>query len=102
MTADKKFCMNSYLMFRYVYDEEKCFSERRPCRPVKLDFERMPVVDSGSLQNAIKSVIDRVCAQGKAALALSGGGRFGCFGKDGARRYKSIYFSVHCSGSVNH
>ena len=73
MTADKKFCMNSYLMFRYVYDEEKCFSERRPCRPVKLDFERMPVVDSGSLQNAIKSVIDRVCAQGKAALALSGG-----------------------------
>lgn len=27
MKADKNYCMSSYLAFRYVYDEERCFKE---------------------------------------------------------------------------
>lgn len=73
MLVDKNFCMNSYLMYRYVYDENKCFSEKQTCKPVNLDFERVPVVDSTSLHKALKAVVDKDCANGKGALALSGG-----------------------------
>ncbi len=71
--TDKKFCMSSYLMYRYVYDSSKSFSQRCAYRQVDLNFERIPVRDSGSLLRALQKIVDAVCADGNSALALSGG-----------------------------
>ena len=73
MQVDKSFCMSSYLMYRYVFNKEKSFSEGRECCQVCLDFQRMPVKDSNSLYQALKKVVDSACDDGKAVLALSGG-----------------------------
>lgn len=71
--VDKNFCMNSYLMFRYVCDENKSFSaDLRPHR-VKLPENRIPVKTGDELLSALKSKIEAATADGKAALALSGG-----------------------------
>ncbi len=71
--VDKKFCMSSYLMFRYVYDNSYCFINDYSCRQVNLDFERMPVKDSKSLGQCLEKLVDEATEGGKAALALSGG-----------------------------
>ncbi len=71
--VDREFCMSSYLMFRYVYDPKYCFKEHVPCRQVSLDFSRIPVRDCNSLFSALKMVTEQACADGDAALALSGG-----------------------------
>ncbi len=70
---DKIFCMSSYLMYRYVYDKEKSFSESFPCHQISLDFDRMPVKDSKDLFRVLKSTVDQACEEGDVALALSGG-----------------------------
>ncbi len=71
--VDKRFCMSSYLMYRYVYDMSYQFQENVSCKRVDLNFERLPVKDKGSLYDALKYYIDDACSDGKAALALSGG-----------------------------
>ncbi|QFJ55855.1 asparagine synthase-related protein [Pseudobutyrivibrio xylanivorans] len=71
--VDKQFCMSSYLMYRYVYDSEKAFSEKKSCRQVDLNFNRLPVKDKDALYKALKYYVDEACLDGKAALALSGG-----------------------------
>ena len=71
--VDKSFCMSSYLMYRYVYDKNRSFSEGVPCRQVDLDFPRVPVRDKNTLYDALKHSVDEAAADGKAALALSGG-----------------------------
>lgn len=73
MKEDKNFCMSSYLMFRYVYDIQYCFTKELPCKQISLDFLREPVKDSASLYVVLKRVIDKECKDGQAALALSGG-----------------------------
>ena len=74
MQVDKEFCMSSYLMYRYVYDCEKCFAQNVPCRQVNLNFNRTAVRDKYSLWRALKEIVDKACMDGRAALALSGGG----------------------------
>lgn len=69
---DKNFCMSSYLMYRYVYDREKSFG-KDPIRQVSLDFDRKPVRSSSDLYEALKTIVNEACRDGKAALALSGG-----------------------------
>ena len=71
--TDKKTCMSSYLIFRYVYDQNISFQDNYTCRIVDLDFERIPVYDTESLQNALSNCVHKACLDGKAALALSGG-----------------------------
>ena len=73
MKADRIFCMSSYLMYRYIYDNSFCFSSGIPCEQVSLDFKRRPVKDANSLYEAMKNTVDEACKDGKAALALSGG-----------------------------
>lgn len=73
MQVDRSFCMSAYLMYRYIYDNKKCFCEERPCKQVDLNFERISVWDSSTLYTALKRVVDDACCDGKAALALSGG-----------------------------
>lgn len=94
MQVDKEFCMSSYLMYRYIYDSRKSFAENMPCRQADLSFERTAVRDKDSLRNALKAVVDNACADGRAALALSGGGRFGHFSKISTRGYKGLYLQM--------
>lgn len=94
MQVDKEFCMSSYLMYRYVYDCEKCFAQNVPCRQVNLNFNRTAVRDKYSLWRALKEIVDKACMDGRAALALSGGGRFCCFGKACTERDKGLYLQM--------
>lgn len=73
MLTDKKFCMSSYLMYRYVYDSGKTFADNAEVRQVNLNFSRDPVADRESLYLALKKYVDSACKNNEAALALSGG-----------------------------
>ena len=69
---DNVYCMNSFLMFRRVYDETKSFAGIDLNSP-KLDFERYPIKTSVELEEKLKNVVESATRDGKAALALSGG-----------------------------
>ena len=56
--VDKQFCMSSYLMYRYVYDNALSFQEDVPCTQVDLKFDRLPVKDKTSLYGALKKYVD--------------------------------------------
>lgn len=71
--VDKEFCMSSYLMYRCVVDDEKCFSLNKLCRQISLNFDRVAVRDKESLLFAIKEIVGKAVQGGDAALALSGG-----------------------------
>ena len=73
MTADKRYCMSSYLMFRTIADHERSFSTA--IRPVFYDgrFQRTPVHSSLELEASLRRSVQRAAEGGKAALALSGG-----------------------------
>ncbi|WP_026517145.1 asparagine synthase-related protein [Butyrivibrio sp. MC2021] len=73
MITDKVFCMSSYLMYRYVYDDKYSFSDNKKCELVDISFERSPVKNSRDLYNELKVRVDEACKDGKAVLALSGG-----------------------------
>ena len=69
--SDKNLCMSSYLMYRYLYDES--FSFGLPRKIIDLNFERTPISDGDELINFLKKTVETETADGKAALALSGG-----------------------------
>ncbi len=71
--VNKQFCMSSYLMYRYVYDNSYSFQDGVSCTQVDLGFDRFPVKDKSSLYELLKKYVDEACKDGKAALALSGG-----------------------------
>lgn len=71
--VDKKYCMSSYLMFRYVVDTRKSFAMGRYCNIADISFSRLPVRSADELINVLKEIMYRVCGDGKVALALSGG-----------------------------
>ncbi len=71
--VDKDFCMNSYLMFRYVYDKNKSFDADHHPRAVDTDFPRTPIKTGDELISALKAKVEAATADGTAALALSGG-----------------------------
>lgn len=73
MCVDRKYAMSSYLMYRYVIDTTRGFSDKHPARQVSLDFAREDVRNSNELQDALRTQMAEVCRNGKAALALSGG-----------------------------
>lgn len=73
MEVDKKYCMSSFLMYRAVIDEEKCFSKQYIPSHFKVDFPRTPIANSFELENTMKKLLEEWTADGKAALALSGG-----------------------------
>lgn len=69
--VDKKFCMSSYLMYRYIYDETKDFG--LPRKNVDTSYEREPIDNGDELIDFLRSQVEVATADGKAALALSGG-----------------------------
>lgn len=74
MNVDKNYCMNSYLMFRTIADRSKCFDRNYPPKFFLADsIARTPIKDSTELDIFFRNQIEEVTADGKAALALSGG-----------------------------
>ncbi len=71
--VDKRFCMSSYLMYRYVHDSNYCFDNNQPINIVDLNFTRTPVKDSETLCSVLRRYVENACLDNNAALALSGG-----------------------------
>ena len=71
--AHKNFCMNSYLIFRYIFDRKYCFNENFPCNIASLDFDRKPIKTTDELIEAISETMNKISAGKDIALALSGG-----------------------------
>ena len=70
---DKDYCMSSYLMYRYIFDENKSFSKDKPVNIIDLDFQRRPVKTADDLLEAISDIVKKTSENGNTALALSGG-----------------------------
>lgn len=73
MEADKKYCMSSFLMFRTIADSEKCFKEGITPRLLDGFTQRKGIHDSTQLEEYLRTRVERAAADGKMALALSGG-----------------------------
>lgn len=73
MEIDKKYCMSSFLMYRAIVDENKCFSTKYIPKHFKVDFPRTPIANSIELEEKVKDLMVEWTKDGKAALALSGG-----------------------------
>lgn len=69
--VDKNFCMNSFLIYRYLYDESINFG--LPYKNVNIYYERTPIDNGDELIDFLKAQVKTATADGKAALALSGG-----------------------------
>src|SRR5574344_377211 len=73
MEVDKKYCMSSFLMYRAIVDETKCFTKEYIPSHFKVDFPRIPIANSFELESTMKDLMKEWTADGKSALALSGG-----------------------------
>ena len=67
----KSFCLSSFLMYRYVYDD--AFDFGLPRKNVDINFERTPIANGDELIDFLRAQVKAATADGKAALALSGG-----------------------------
>ena len=63
--------MSAFLMYRYLYDEPINFG--LPRKNVDISYARTPIATSDELINFLKARVEEATADGKAALALSGG-----------------------------
>ncbi len=74
MIADKKYCMESYLTVRYVYDDTKCFKEGIiPVRHKEVPLnEKKPCKTAQDIDKCIREQLDKIDLT-KAAVLLSGG-----------------------------
>ncbi|MEW7917776.1 asparagine synthase-related protein [Enterococcus avium] len=71
---DKKYCMNSYLTYRYIVDENKSFSDEIIPHYYNSSSKRIEVLDSGdTLENIKRTINDTFSSKGSTALMLSGG-----------------------------
>lgn len=73
MTVDKRYCSSSFLTFRTVCDSDKCFKDGWKINRYAPRTDKIPVHNSSDLENVIKTKMAEWTADGKAALALSGG-----------------------------
>lgn len=69
--VDKNFCMSSYLMYRYIYDDN--FDFGLPHKNIDISHERTPIDSGDELINFLRAQVEAATSDGKAALALSGG-----------------------------
>lgn len=75
MTEDRTYCASSYLMFRTVADENKCFrADVVPKLYHHPDPSALyPIHTSGELFDFLRARVAALCEGGRTALALSGG-----------------------------
>lgn len=71
--VDRKYCMSSFLMYRTIADDSKCFKKGWNPNIFHVDFDRKKIHTSMELEAAIREQIEEWTSDGKAALALSGG-----------------------------
>lgn len=71
--VDKKYCMSSFLMYRTIADDSKCFKEDWKPNLFHVNFDRKKIHNSIELEDEIREQIENWTSDGKAALALSGG-----------------------------
>lgn len=74
MSADKNYCMSSYLALRYIEDDNKEFAEglhHRKIKPVP-DSERIGVYSSDDIDRQIHRAFDALSGE-KLGICLSGG-----------------------------
>lgn len=73
LTVDIPYCASSYLMHRTICDASKCFSTNYPPRLFGGRGSCDNVFCAKDLTVSLKRQVQSACADGKAALALSGG-----------------------------
>lgn len=73
MIEDRKYCSSSYLMYRTIIDENKCFSFKLPVYKSSSPENRISVKNSMDLYESLKKQIDAIPNNKRIALALSGG-----------------------------
>lgn len=71
--VDKYYCASEFLQFRCLHDPNYVFNENMKPSIENIDFKRDPVKDSRELYLSLKKYVEEAVADGKAALALSGG-----------------------------
>lgn len=71
--VDKEFCMSSWLMYRTIVDNTKCFAENIKDFHVLPPTGRCEVQNSEELEKALRNEVNKITRRGKTALALSGG-----------------------------
>lgn len=74
MTVDKKFCMSSYLAFRYIIDENTAFKEGMPHKDHEMiPFEKKkPCETADDIDRCIREALERIDLKHTGVL-LSGG-----------------------------
>ena len=73
MIVDKNYCMSSFLMYRTIIDKSITFADALIPQPDVEIENRIPIRNSEELERALRKNIEEATADGKAALALSGG-----------------------------
>ena len=73
MIKDKDYCASSFLMYRVIDDENKCFSEKLPVNMVEYPRVREKIFSSEDLDNFFKVKLSEKTKGKKVGLALSGG-----------------------------
>lgn len=71
--SEKRYCMSSYLMYRYVFEADKRFYDGVQVNIIDLAFRRKPVKTAEDLITILSEIVEKETSDGKAALALSGG-----------------------------
>ena len=73
LKVDKNLGLSSYFLYRYGFNEDISISDKYPNHIEDITIERTKVKNSNDLEIALKNKMDEATADGKAALALSGG-----------------------------
>lgn len=73
MIVDKKFCASSFLIYRVIVDEEKCFSHEFPFRYEAFPMDRKKIRTSEELFFFLKEQMEINTKGKKCGIALSGG-----------------------------
>lgn len=73
MVVDRSLGLSSYFMYRYGFDENVSISEKYPNHIEDISFPRDKVKTSADLGQSLRKTVEQASADGKAALALSGG-----------------------------
>lgn len=69
MTEDRTYCMNSFLMYRTVIDENRCFSKKYPPFYALLPKKEYSVHNGKELYEALQTQILNLLKDRKPALA---------------------------------
>ena len=71
--ADRDFCMSSWLMYRTIVDNNRCFVDGIKDFHVLPPQDRIPISNSHELETALRKEVAKAVEGGHTALALSGG-----------------------------